>query len=35
MGALVWSPLAKGMLTSRYRTGQPLPDSLRVKAFPV
>jgi aryl-alcohol dehydrogenase-like predicted oxidoreductase len=35
MGALVWSPLAKGMLTSRYRKGQPLPDSLRVKAFPV
>jgi aryl-alcohol dehydrogenase-like predicted oxidoreductase len=35
MGALVWSPLAKGMLTGRYRKGQPLPDSLRVKAFPV
>ena len=35
MGALVWSPLAKGMLTGRYRRGQPLPDSLRVKAFPV
>jgi aryl-alcohol dehydrogenase (NADP+) len=34
MGALVWSPLAKGMLTGRYRKGQPLPDSLRVKAFP-
>jgi aryl-alcohol dehydrogenase (NADP+) len=34
MGALVWSPLAKGMLTGRYRRGQPLPDSLRVKAFP-
>ncbi|MCX6047443.1 MAG: aldo/keto reductase, partial [Chloroflexi bacterium] len=25
------SPLAKGMLTGRYRKGQPLPDSLRVK----
>jgi aryl-alcohol dehydrogenase-like predicted oxidoreductase len=35
MGALVWSPLAKGMLTGRYRKGQPLPDSLRAKAFPV
>jgi len=34
MGALVWSPLAKGMLTGRYRKAQPLPDSLRVKAFP-
>ena len=34
MGALVWSPLAKGMLTGRYRRGQPLPDSLRVKVFP-
>jgi aryl-alcohol dehydrogenase-like predicted oxidoreductase len=34
MGALVWSPLAKGMLTGRYRKDQPMPDSLRVKAFP-
>ncbi|MBX3083239.1 MAG: aldo/keto reductase [Anaerolineae bacterium] len=33
MGVLVWSPLAKGMLTGRYRKGQPLPDSLRVKYF--
>src|SRR6201996_7427539 len=33
MGALVWSPLAKGMLTGRYRKGQPLPESLRVKVF--
>jgi aryl-alcohol dehydrogenase-like predicted oxidoreductase len=33
MGTLVWSPLAKGMLTGRYRKGQPVPDSLRVKAF--
>jgi aryl-alcohol dehydrogenase-like predicted oxidoreductase len=31
MGVMVWSPLAKGMLTGRYRKGQPLPDSLRVK----
>jgi len=30
----VWSPLAKGMLTGRYRKGRPLPDSLRAKTFP-
>ena len=34
MGVIVWSPLSKGMLTGRYRRGQPLPDSLRVKYFP-
>lgn len=34
MGVMVWSPLAKGMLTGRYREGQPLPESLRVKLFP-
>jgi len=34
MGALVWSPLAKGMLTGRYRKGQAPPESLRVKVFP-
>jgi aryl-alcohol dehydrogenase-like predicted oxidoreductase len=34
MGALVWSPLAKGMLTGRYRKGHALPESLRVKVFP-
>ena len=34
MGVLVWSPLAKGMLTGRYRKGQPLHDSLRVKFLP-
>ncbi|WP_131195596.1 aldo/keto reductase [Lichenihabitans psoromatis] len=33
MGALVWSPLAKGLLTGRYRKGEALPDSLRVKVF--
>ena len=33
MGALVWSPLAKGLLTGRYREGEALPDSLRVKVF--
>jgi aryl-alcohol dehydrogenase-like predicted oxidoreductase len=34
MGTLVWSPLAKGMLTGRYRKGQPLPDSARQEYFP-
>jgi aryl-alcohol dehydrogenase (NADP+) len=34
IGVLVWSPLSKGMLTGRYRKGQPLPDSLRVKYMP-
>jgi aryl-alcohol dehydrogenase-like predicted oxidoreductase len=34
MGALVWSPLSKGLLTGRYRKGQPLPDSLRAKFMP-
>jgi aryl-alcohol dehydrogenase-like predicted oxidoreductase len=34
MGAMVWSPLAMGMLTGRYRKGQQPPDSLRVKRFP-
>lgn len=34
MGVLVWSPLSKGLLTGRYRKGQPLPDSLRVKVMP-
>ncbi|MBB5059403.1 aryl-alcohol dehydrogenase-like predicted oxidoreductase [Granulicella aggregans] len=33
MGVLVWSPLAKGMLTGRYRKGHSLPESLRVKVF--
>jgi aryl-alcohol dehydrogenase (NADP+) len=33
LGVMVWSPMAKGMLTGRYRKGQPLPDSLRVKVF--
>jgi aryl-alcohol dehydrogenase-like predicted oxidoreductase len=31
MGVMVWSPMAKGMLTGRYRKGQPLPDSLRTR----
>ena len=34
MGVLVWSPLSKGLLTGRYRKGQPLPDSLRAKVMP-
>ncbi|WP_296747286.1 aldo/keto reductase [Mesorhizobium sp.] len=34
MGAMVWSPLSKGLLTGRYRKGQPLPDSLRVRYMP-
>jgi aryl-alcohol dehydrogenase-like predicted oxidoreductase len=34
MGVMVWSPLSKGMLTGRYRKGQPLPDSIRVKYLP-
>jgi aryl-alcohol dehydrogenase-like predicted oxidoreductase len=34
MGVMVWSPLSKGMLTGRYRKGQALPDSIRVKYFP-
>ncbi|MGA2492648.1 MAG: aldo/keto reductase [Roseiarcus sp.] len=33
MGVMVWSPLAMGALTGRYRKGQPLPDSLRAKHF--
>lgn len=34
MGVMAWSPLAKGMLTGKYRKGAPQPDSLRVKFFP-
>ncbi len=34
MGVMAWSPLARGMLTGKYRKGQPLPDSLRVKFSP-
>src|SRR5690606_20083841 len=34
MGVLAWSPLAKGMLTGKYRKGKPLPDTLRAKYFP-
>jgi aryl-alcohol dehydrogenase-like predicted oxidoreductase len=34
IGVLVWSPLSKGILTGRYRKGQPLPDSIRVNTCP-
>jgi aryl-alcohol dehydrogenase-like predicted oxidoreductase len=34
MGVMAWSPLAKGMLTGKYRKGAPQPDSLRVRYFP-
>ena len=34
MGVMAWSPLAKGMLTGKYRKGARQPDSLRVKFFP-
>jgi aryl-alcohol dehydrogenase (NADP+) len=31
MGVMVWSPLAKGMLSGRYRKGRQLPDTLRTR----
>ena len=34
MGVMVWSPLSKGLLTGRYRKGQPMPDSLRARTMP-
>ena len=34
MGVSAWSPLAKGLLTGKYRKGQQQPDSLRAKHFP-
>ena len=34
MGVMAWSPLAKGMLTGKYRKGGQTPDSLRAKFFP-
>lgn len=34
MGVMAWSPLAKGMLTGRYRKGEPLPDTLRARYMP-
>ena len=34
MGVMAWSPLAKGMLTGKYRKGQLTPDGLRARFFP-
>jgi aryl-alcohol dehydrogenase-like predicted oxidoreductase len=34
MGVSAWSPLAKGLLTGKYRKGKPTPDTLRAKFFP-
>lgn len=34
MGVMAWSPLAKGMLTGKYRKGEPTPDTLRAKFMP-
>lgn len=34
MGVMAWSPLAKGMLTGKYRKDTPTPDSLRARFFP-
>jgi aryl-alcohol dehydrogenase (NADP+) len=34
MGVTAWSPLAKGMLTGKYRKGRQQPDTLRAKYFP-
>lgn len=34
MGVMAWSPLAKGMLTGKYRKGGGQPKSVRVRIFP-
>src|SRR5271154_3606729 len=34
MGVLIWSPLAKGMLSGKYRKAAPQPDAARAKMFP-
>ncbi len=34
MGVMAWSPLAKGMLTGKYRKGEQMPDTLRARYFP-
>lgn len=34
IGVSAWSPLAKGMLTGKYRKGQKTPETLRAKYFP-
>lgn len=33
MGVMAWSPLAKGMLTGRYRKGERTPDTVRARYF--
>jgi len=34
MGVMSWSPLAKGMLTGKYRRGEQTPDTTRARFFP-
>ncbi|GAA0303575.1 aldo/keto reductase [Sphingomonas oligophenolica] len=34
MGVMAWSPLAKGMLTGKYRRGEKTPDTIRSRHFP-
>jgi aryl-alcohol dehydrogenase-like predicted oxidoreductase len=34
IGVSAWSPLAKGLLTGKYRKGRGQPDTLRAKYFP-
>lgn len=34
MGVIVWSPLAGGWLSGKYRTGEPLPQSGRAQRIP-
>ncbi|MFK0115294.1 aldo/keto reductase [Streptomyces sp. NPDC090994] len=34
MGVLVWSPLAMGLLTGKYRKGDPRPDNQRMRWVP-
>jgi aryl-alcohol dehydrogenase-like predicted oxidoreductase len=33
LGVLVWSPLARGFLTGKYRRGEPPPDGARLAAW--
>jgi aryl-alcohol dehydrogenase-like predicted oxidoreductase len=33
LGVLVWSPLARGFLTGKYRRGQPPPDGARLASW--
>nr|MEC6702076.1 aldo/keto reductase [Sphingobium sp. SJ10-10] len=34
MGVMSWSPLAKGMLSGKYRRGEKTPDTIRAKYSP-